>query len=181
MFAERQRWVLRTAVVTLIIAGPCVPSHASAQGDQHSPFLVDLANEIVFDPTTYAPSIVAYDAAMRDWNTSQLFFRNGFLEHNPRFTVSGLPNDTPVSYSTGRRMILKDGLVHLGLSTVHNVTSRTLEHMLLDRHPEKRTLIRVIGWVERSVYALSLAYALSHKHYRQAAENERLALEYGFR
>jgi hypothetical protein len=154
---------------------------AAAQEERDSPFVATLAKQIVFDPTTYAPALIAYDATMRDWKTSQPFFQNGYLERNPRFTLSGLPNDQPLSYDAGRRVILKDALVHLQLSAVHNVTSRSLERMLLGRFPEKRKLIRVLGWVERTVFASYLAYELSHKHYRQASDNERLAREYGFR
>src|SRR5262249_33715572 len=52
--------------------------------------------DVTLDPTTYAPAIIAYDATVRDWNSSQPFFRNGFLEQNARFTVSGQANDTAV-------------------------------------------------------------------------------------
>jgi hypothetical protein len=37
------------------------------------------------------------------------------MELNPRFTISGLPNDVPVSYSEGRRRILSDAVGNPGL------------------------------------------------------------------
>jgi hypothetical protein len=181
MSAKQRCWILRFWIVSIVVVSLCVPSRAAAQEEQRSPFLATLAKQIVFDPTTYAPTLIAYDATMRDWKTSQAFFQNGYLERNPRFTLSGLPNDRPLSYQAGRRVILKDAFIHLQLSTVHNATSRSLERMLMGRFPEKRTLISVLGWIERTVFASYLAYELSHQHYRQASENERLAREYGFR
>ena len=82
---------------------------------------------MVFDPTTYAPAIIAYDATMRDWKTSQPFFRNGFMEHNSRFTISGRANDVPVSYAEGKKRILADAAANLGMSALNNFTGRVFE------------------------------------------------------
>lgn len=147
-------------------------------GERRTPILVGLATQILFDPTTYAPTIIAYDAASRDWASSQVFFQHGYLERNPKFTASGLPTDLPLGYEAGRRVILKDALVHLQVSAVHNAASRSFEWMLIDRFPERRTLVRIVGWIERSVFASYLTYELSSQHYRQAGENARLAVTF---
>src|SRR5438067_2626827 len=93
------------------ITGIVVPSSASAQ-ERPSP-VTDTFKRVVLDPTTYAPAIIAYDATMRDWNTSQPFFRNGYMERNERFTLTGRPNDVPISYTAGRNRILSDAFLNL--------------------------------------------------------------------
>ncbi|HKB11153.1 MAG TPA: hypothetical protein VKD69_10875 [Vicinamibacterales bacterium] len=137
--------------------------------------------KVVLDPTTYAPAIIAYDATMRDWNTSQPFFRHGYMEHNERFTLTGLPNDVPVSYDVGRNRILTDALLNLQMSVVHNVADRLFERMLMEKFPEHRKLVRVLGWVERGAFASYMSYQLSGQHYRQAAANTQRAQQMGFR
>lgn len=178
MPSRRLSRACRAGLVLLVTA--TLPATLAAQDEQRSSFLASLAREVAFDPTTYAPAAIAYDGRMRDWKTSQPFFQHGYLEKNPLFTVSGLPNDTPLGYEAGRRVILKEALVHLQVSAVHNFTSRTVERMLLERFPEKRTFIRVLGWIERTAFASYLAYELSHRHYQQARENQRLAASYGW-
>ena len=180
MLSWRQSWIRCTGLVLLVIASLALPSTAAAQDEERSPFLVNLAKQIALDPTTYAPAAIAYDARMRDWKTSQPFFQHGFLEVNPKFTISGLPNDTPLSYEEGRNVILRDALVHLQISAIHNATSRSLEQLLLDRFPDNRKLIRVIGWVERTAFASYLSYQLSHQHYGQAKKNVTIAASYGW-
>jgi hypothetical protein len=95
----------------LAIAIVLMPAYASAQESSDGSAVGSIFKRVVFDPTTYAPAIIAYDGTMRDWNTSQPFFRNGYFERNERFTLSGLPNDRPVSYEAGRRRILNDAFV----------------------------------------------------------------------
>jgi hypothetical protein len=165
----------------VLFAALCAPASLAAQDEERSSLLVDLAKSVTFDPTTYAPAVIAYDAAMRDWDTSQPLFRHGYLEVNPRFTVSGRGFDVPVSYEAGRRRILWDAIARVQLSAIHNATARSLERILIERYPERRKLIRVLGWIERSAFASYMAYELSIHHHRQARENERLARERGFR
>jgi hypothetical protein len=62
----------------------------------------------VLDATTYPAAVLHYDATMRDWQSSQPLLRHGFVEQNPRFTLSGLSNDQPISYGAGRNQILRD-------------------------------------------------------------------------
>ena len=66
------------AVLTLATAGL-----VSAQDNRNeSSAVADVIKGVVFDPTTYAPAVISYDATMRDWNTSQPFFQNGYVERN---------------------------------------------------------------------------------------------------
>ena len=155
--------------------------NVAAQDAERPSFAGEITKQVLFDPTTYAPAIIAYDATVRDWNTSQLFFRNGFLERNPRFTISGFPYDRPLSYDAGHRRIAVDALTNLGSSVVHNVTERTLERMLIKRYPERHTLVRTLGWVERVAFGATMSYVLSSAHYRQANFNQARASELGLR
>ena len=136
--------------------------------------------QVAFDPTTYAPAVLEYDATMRDWNTSQIFFARGFREHNERFTVSGRPNDHPVTYEEGRRLILRDVLVTLQTSAVNNVSGRIIERFLSGHYPHHRRMVKTVGWIERVAVASYLSYRLSAAHYRQARDNDRRATALGF-
>src|SRR3954469_22224068 len=115
------------AVLTLATAGLV---SAQENGNKSSSAVADVIKGAVFDPTTYAPALISYDATMRDWNTSQPFFRNGYVERNARFTSTGLSNDHPVSYVVGRNQIVKDTLATFGFSVVQNTTSRIVERAL---------------------------------------------------
>jgi hypothetical protein len=171
----------RQTVIALAIAVVLVPASASAQESNGGSAVGSIFKRVVFDPTTYAPAVIAYDGTMRDWNTSQPFFRNGYVERNERFTLSGLPNDRPLSYEGGRRRILNDAFVTLEMSLINNVGSQVFERILIDRFPEQRKLVRTLGWIERSAFASFMAYHLSAQHYRQAAANQAYARQMGFK
>jgi len=175
------RAALRSASVLTVTAltGILFPTTVSAQ--EQPSLLGDTVKKVVLDPTTYAPAIIAYDATMRDWNSSQPFFRNGYVEHNERFTRTGLPNDLPISYEAGQSRILSDALVTLEISVVNNVADRLFERMLLTRFPDHPKLVRALGWVERGAFASYMSYSLSARHYRQAAANTQRAQQLGFR
>jgi hypothetical protein len=172
---------LRSALIVSLagLTGILIPSSVSAQ-EQPSP-VADTVKRVVFDPTTYAPAVIAYDATMRDWNTSQPFFRNGYMERNERFTLTGRPNDIPVSYTVGQNRILTDALLNLQMSIVNNVADQVFERVLIDRFPQHRKLVRTLGWIERTAFASSMAYMLSSQHYRQAALNQARAQQMGIR
>ena len=171
----------RQSVVALAIAVMLMPAYASAQESNGGSTVGSIFKRVVFDPTTYAPAVIAHDGTMRDWNTSQPFFRNGFYERNERFTLSGLPNDRPVSYEVGQRRILNDAFVTLEMSLINNVSSQVFERVLIERFPQRRKLVRTLGWIERSAFASLMAYHLSAQHYRQAAANQAYAQQMGFR
>jgi hypothetical protein len=170
---------LAFVIVFAVLVGILIPSSVSAQ-EQHSP-IGDTVKSVIFDPTTYAPAIIAYDATMRDWNTSQPFFRAGYVEHNERFTLTGRPNDVPMSYADGQHRILTDALVTLQMSVVNNVADQVFERMLLSRFPEHRKLVKTLGWVERTTFASFMSYQLSAQHYRQATMNVQRAQQMGLR
>src|SRR5580765_291644 len=87
--------------IAAVLVVVLLPASAFAQSEQRSSFAASTFKGVIFDPTTYAPALIAYDATMRDWKTSQPLFRAGYMELNERFTVSGLPRDVPVSYEVG--------------------------------------------------------------------------------
>jgi len=164
-------------VVVLLMTARAV----SAQERPPASFLTDVVWAVAFDPTTYAPSAVAWTATRLDWSSSQVFFENGWSERNPRFTVGGASPGVPVAYAAGTHTILMDALGNLQLSVLHNLSERLVEHLLLPRYPRHRKLIRTLGWIERSAVASYFTYRLSAGHFRQWQENERRAHELGYR
>src|ERR1700730_15771631 len=96
----RQHFSLRLVATFVVILMLVLTSAqgAFAQDEKKSSALADVVKGVFFDPTTYAPAVIGYDATMRDWNTSQPFFKNGFVEHNARFTVTGRSDDTAMNY-----------------------------------------------------------------------------------
>ena len=161
---------------TMLVAS----SSVFAQEQDHASFLSGMVKQVILDPTTYAPAIVAWEATRLDWRSSQSFFQHGLLEHNSRFTVSGRGDDIAISYGAGNRQILWDAMANLQVSLVHNVTDRVIERVLLRRHPQHPTLVRTIGWIERSAVASYLSYRQSAGHFRQWQENDRLARQLGY-
>lgn len=181
MLTRQQQWLrcLATSVAVAVLV--CSTAQfASAQEENRSSAFADIVKGVVFDPTTYAPALIGYHSTMRDWKTSQPFFQNGFVEHNYRFTVTGLPNDGAVSYEVGKHRILMDAVTNLEMSMVNNVTSRIFERALLNRYPDHRKMVKTIGWIQRLSVASVLSYNLSAAHYRQAEINAQRAREMGF-
>ena len=177
-----RRHVCSAVFAATLMWSPVYASGQTAHQPQDQPSLFrDVVKRVVIDPTTYVPAIAAYDATMRDWNTSQPFFRNGFVEHNPRFTVTGRPDDPAVGYVVGRRRILADALANLELSAFNNMTDSLVEHVLADKYPNHRKLIRALGWVEKSAFASYMSYRLSAAHYRQWQENLQRSSQLGFK
>ena len=183
MVTRQQYWLrgLTTSAIITILLVLTPAQYVSAQETDRSSAVADIVKGVVFDPTTYAPALISYDATMRDWNTSQPFFRNGYVERNNRFTISGRPNDTPVSYTVGRNQILKDTLATFGTSAVQNLSSRLVERALLAKYPDHRKAVKTVGWIQRIGLASLMSYKLSAAHYRQAGQNAALARELGYR
>src|SRR5437762_2792588 len=147
----RQHFPLRVAatfgmILTLVLASA---PFASAQEEKRSSRFADVVKGVVFDPTTYAPALIGYHATLRDWNTSQPFFKNGFVEHNERFTVTGRPDDTALNYIVGRNQIFKDAVMTVGVTAAQNATSRIVERALLQLYPEHRKVVQTVGWLQR--------------------------------
>jgi hypothetical protein len=183
MMLTRQHFPLRVvaALVMIVTLGLASAPLASAQDEKRSSAFADVVKGVVFDPTTYAPALIGYDATMRDWNTSQPFFRNGYVEHNERFTVTGRPDDTALNYFVGRNQIFKDAVTAFGVTAAQNATSRVVERALLQRYPNHRKVVKSIGWIQRITVASLMSYHLSAPHYRQARINAQRAAELGLR
>jgi hypothetical protein len=135
--------------------------------------------QIMLDPTTYAPAAIAYESTKLDWDTSQVFFRNGYVEGNSRFTIDGQPNSTPMPYGRGDRKIMMDTLQILGGSMAHNFVERSMEQVLLEKYPDHPKLVKTLGWIERSVFASYWSYRLSSAHFRQWNWNKQQAAALG--
>jgi hypothetical protein len=181
MPACRQHWLPLSTFATITILFILTSSvDVSAEEGEGSP-VAAVARGVVFDPTTYLPALISYDATMRDWGTSQPFFRHGYLERNARFTRTGLSNDQAVSYVVGKNQILKDTLARFGATAVQNLSSRLVEHGLLAKFPEHRKMVKTIGWIQRIGLASLTSYHLSAAHYRQAGLNRANARTLGYR
>jgi hypothetical protein len=144
-------------------------------------FVGDITKRLFLDPTTYAPAVIFFPSQYLDWASSQPFFRNGYMERNYDFTVSGRANDVPVSFGAGNRKIVRNTLVNFSTSVLHNAAENIFERELIERYPERRKLIRTLGWIERVAVSGYLAYYTSAPHYRQWRENERLARQLGYK
>jgi len=120
------------------------------------------------DPTTWAPAGAWYAATRLDWNSSQVFFRNGFVEGNRFYTVSGLPNSTPISYEQGNRQILMTTLAVAADSAVNNWTCQMIERAAARRFPTHRKLVKALGFTERIAFATLETIAIgTAAHYNQ--------------
>ena len=146
-----------------------------------APFVLDIVKGVALDPTTYAPGLITYGAMRLDWNSSQVFFANGYVEQNAGYTVSGVSNSASIGQRAGNRRIAGDSARILQLSLVHNATERIIERGLLRRYPNHRKLVRVIGRIERIAVASYLSYFTSAAHFRQWRKNEQLARQLGFK
>jgi hypothetical protein len=164
---------MRSTRVIVVALMMLVASSASAQDQDRASFVPDVVKQVILDPTTYAPAILAWKATRLDWQSSQILFQHGSVEHNPRFTVSGRRDDTAIGYAAGNRQILTDAIANLQLSVVNNASARVVERLLMPRYPNHRKLLRTIGWIERNAVASYWSYRLSAGHLRQWQENER--------
>lgn len=173
--------IVLALLCSLWIAASTAFAQTSDQPRESSSFLVDLAKDVILDPTTWAPASVSFTATRLDWNSSQVFFRQGILERNPRFTVNGLSPGVPISYGDGNRKILADTLAILQMSAINNVSENLLERVLLKRYPQHRKWLRALGWAERIAFASYWSHRLSAAHFDQWRTNERLAREFGYK
>jgi len=172
------RAMKRLALLSIMVVTPAI---ASAQGETDSNVFWDVTKAVVFDPTTYAPATLSYTSMKMDWNSSQALFRNGWVEQNHLFTISGRPNDLPLSFSDGNKKIRHMALLHLQESVVNNVAANIFERVLADKYPDHRKLFKVLSWVERIGFASYMSYAASANHFRQTERNRQLAIQFGYR
>jgi hypothetical protein len=181
--SQRRRAGLVAGAALLLLS--TAPGTAAAQdgreNDEREPFAQEVVRRVAIDPTTYAPAIIVFTANHLDWSSSQPLFRLGYLEVNPRFTVSGRPVDRPIGYAEGNRRIAQDSATLFAWSVANNAGSAIIERALIDRAPRHRKLIRTLGWIERVAFASFWAHRLSARHFEQWRANERLARELGAR
>jgi hypothetical protein len=168
----------RAAIVVTMLS--VVPVSAWAQAEEQRPFAWDVARAVLIDPTTYAPALLSYEAMRQDWKTSQVLFAHGWVEQNPRFTISGRANDMPVSYHEGTSRIRGAALTVLQYSAINNVGAQVAERLLVSRYPHRKKLIRALSWVERIAFASILTHSNTADHFRQASSNRRSAREFGY-
>jgi hypothetical protein len=182
-----QRCIVRTqssaarsilfGVAAFLLAAPRAGVAQSGTPDSDRPLLREVASRVALDPTTYGPTVVVYTARQLDWSSSQALFTHGYLEANPRYTVSGRPNDAPIGYAAGNRRIARETLGLFGWSAANNATAATIEGLLIRRTPRHRRLIRTLGWIERTAFASYWGYRLSKPRFEQWRANERVARE----
>ncbi len=166
-------------VSSIVLVAPHV---IMAQEQEARPNIVlNVTKSVLLDPTTYVPATLSYTSQRMDWNTSQVLFRAGWVEHNRRFTVSGRPDDRPISYEEGNGEIRRAALIHLQESIVNNVTAQILERALTQQHPEHRKLFKTLSWIERISFASYVGYLSSVDHFRQVQRNQELARQNGLR
>jgi hypothetical protein len=170
--------IKRLALLSMMILTPTI---ASAQAETDSNVFWDVTKAVVFDPTTYAPATLSYTSMKMDWNTSQTLFRNGWVEQNRLFTISGRPNDIPLSFDNGNKKIRHMALLHLQESIVNNAAANIFERVLADKYPQHRKMFKVLSWVERIAFASYVSYAVSANHFKQAERNRQMAMQYGYR
>jgi hypothetical protein len=172
-----KNWVVVVAALAVLSA-----ASVSAQPAEpaEAPFVLDIIRSVALDPTTYAPGLITYGAMRLDWGSSQVFFRNGYVEQNAGYTVTGIGNSASISQRAGNRRLARDSMTVLQLSLVHNVAERIIERGLARRFPGHRKLVRVVGRIERIAAASYLSYVMSAIHFRQWRKNERLARHFGF-
>jgi hypothetical protein len=173
---------IQTAFCGLVLSWMLVatPAVALAQDETKGSFAWDITKSVVFDPTTYAPATFSYVSQRMDWDSSQPLFRAGWLERNRYFTVSGRPNDFPVSYVEGNNRIRQMALLHLQESIINNVAANVLDRLLTEKYPQHGKVFKTLSWVERIAFASYISYIGSVNHFRQIEINRDLARQNGF-
>jgi hypothetical protein len=166
-------------IFALVVSMFLAPSVWAQQDERHSNVVVDLTKAVLFDPTTYAPAALSYTSQRMDWKTSQVLFNAGWLEHNSRYTVSGRPDDKPLSFEAGNRQIRRDALAHLQESVVNNLSTQIFERALSQKYPQHRKLFKTLSWVERISFSSYVGYLSSVDHFRQVQRNQEMAREFG--
>lgn len=145
----------------------------SIEGRQR-PLLVEAFTRVVKDPTTYALPPIVYTAHRLDWDSSQKLFAHGYLEANPKFTLTGRVDDVPISHEAGKRRILRYSASMIGRSMLNNGICAIVERRLIEKAPHRRKLIRTLGWIERGLVTAYWSYRLTHNQVSQWRDNQRV-------
>jgi hypothetical protein len=152
---------------------PIVIDTRSMEGAQR-PVLAEVFTRVLKDPTTFALPPIVYTAHRLDWDSSQQLFAHGYLEANPKFTLTGEINDVPISHAAGKRRILRYSAETIGRSVLNNSICAIDQAPLDDRAPQHRKLIRTLGWIERGFATAYWSYRLTHNQVGQWMDNERV-------
>ena len=145
----------------------------SIEGGQRS-VLGEAFTRVLKDPTTYALPPIVYTAHRLDWDSSQKLFAHGYLEANPKFTLTGRVDDIPISHAAGKRRILRYSTSMIGRSALNNGICAIVERRLIEKSPHRRKLIRTLGWIERGFVTAYWSYRLTHNQVHQWRDNERV-------
>lgn len=184
--ATRRHWpcarLARAVTIgaAILLAGRPSVAQEPQQADAGPSYVGQIVKKTLLDPTSYAPATFLYISSRLDWASSQQFFQNGSLENNERYTISGLPFDVPLSETHGKEQILKDTLAILPISFANNALSVVLQRALTRMDPEHRKRWATLAWIERVVFASTLSYQLSARHFQQWRQNERIAAQLGY-
>lgn len=161
--------------VPAIAEPPAIVVETRSLETRQPSWFAEVITRVAKDPTTYALPPIVYTAHRLDWDSSQKVFPFGYNEGNPKFTITGLPSDVPVSHAEGNRRILKYAAKTIGNSIINNAACAIIERRLIERAPHRRKLIRTLGWIERTLVASYWSYHLTHNQMAQWRLNERLA------
>ena len=158
-----------------------IPEAAAGQAREASRAVAwGIARNVLLEPTTYASGVISSRSDPLGLEEVAGALAHGWVEANPRFTISGRPNDNPVSYVAGRRIIRGTALSILRHSVMNNFAAGISARLLEMRYPSHKKLIRTLSWIERIGFASFVTYRNSADHLRQARANRRLAREYGY-
>lgn len=153
---------------------PVIDAGARSSEGEHRSAFAEVFVRVAKDPTTYALPPIVYTAHRLDWDSSQKLFAHGYLEANPKFTLSGRVDDTPISHAAGKRRILRYSASMIGRSALNNGICALVERRLIERAPHRRKLIRTLGWIERGFVTAYWSYRLTHNQVGQWRDNERV-------
>jgi hypothetical protein len=154
---------------------PSLPADArSMDGSTRPSLFSETVTRVLKDPTTYALPPIVYTAHRLDWDSSQKLFAHGYLEANPKFTLSGRVDDVPISHQAGKRRILRYSASMIGRSMLNNGICAVVERRLIEKAPHRRKLIRTLGWIERGLVTAYWSYRLTHNQVSQWRDNERV-------
>ena len=150
-----------------LIAGAAPPEAESqnleGRGEQTdlSTSLATAFSPAARNPLTYAPAALVGVASSLDWASSQRYFRQGWFESNPGFSVSGNRNAEPLSPGAGyRRLVVHEVLPVLATSIAVNTFSYWLEQKGL------RRVGRILRWTTGGALT-----AVSARSFRQWQRN----------
>lgn len=163
----------------LIVSSAALAQEAETRQDRH-PFRSAFVSSLL-DPTSVVPPVLFKKWTDDDWRKSQKLFGAGMVEANPLFTVSGKPNDTPISYAAGRRKINLQTMQVAAMTYGIDLSLRSLDNLAQRQDPQNRRALKWGFFAARMATKAYLVHKLANPHRVQAGKNEQMALELGLR